>query len=81
MSTSLEDLLRDAKIELVIARFEQEPSIIKDLIELLNNDIRSIRFNATLVLGEIGADSADAVSELVDCLEDEDWSICRESQI
>ncbi|MHA2207371.1 MAG: hypothetical protein ACXABC_16065 [Candidatus Thorarchaeota archaeon] len=48
MSAPLEDLLRDAKVEIVVARAEKDPSVIKELIESLNSDVRSIRFNASL---------------------------------
>ncbi|MHA1936484.1 MAG: HEAT repeat domain-containing protein, partial [Candidatus Thorarchaeota archaeon] len=79
MSAPLKDLLRDAKVEIVVARAEKDPSVIKELIESLNSDIRSVRFNASLALGELGENAAEAVSHLVDCLDDDDWSICREA--
>ena len=79
MSASLKDLLRDAKIELIITRAENDPSIIREIIDNLHNEVRSIRFNATLTLGELGQKAESAVSQLISCLEDEDWSICREA--
>ena len=38
-----------------------------------------MRFNASLVLGELGEKAAESVSSLIKCLEDNDWSICREA--
>jgi hypothetical protein len=79
MSASLEDLLRDAKVDLVVARAEKDSTVINEIVAHLNIDIRSIRFNAALSLGELGEKATASVSKLVDCLEDNDWSICREA--
>ena len=54
MSASLESLLRDGRIDLVLNRIEKDSSVINDVIESLNSNIRSIKFNAILVLGELG---------------------------
>ena len=54
MSATLEQLLRDAKVELVVARVEKDPTVIEEIVEYLDSDIRSIRFNAALSLGELG---------------------------
>jgi hypothetical protein len=54
LSASLEQLLRDARIDLVLSRIEKDPSIINDVIKNLENEIRSIKFNSIHVLGELG---------------------------
>ena len=79
MSASLEQLLRDARIDLVLSRIEKDESVIKEVISHLDSDIRSVKFNAILILGEIGQKSIDGLSKLKECLEDNDWSICREA--
>lgn len=79
MSASLEKLLRDARIDLILARIEKDPSIIEELIKFLDAEIRSVRFNSILILGELGQKSANSVFKLQECLEDNDWSICREA--
>lgn len=79
MSASLEKLLRDARIDLILARIEKDPTVIKEVIDYLNSDIRSIRFNSIYVLGELGEKCGEeAVNSLIKCCGDEDWSICRE---
>jgi hypothetical protein len=62
MSATLENLLRDARVDLVLARIEKDPSIIKEVISHLDSEIRSIRFNSVYVLGELGQDSESAVA-------------------
>ncbi|KKN23623.1 hypothetical protein LCGC14_0903050 [marine sediment metagenome] len=79
MSAPLEKLLRDARIDLVLSRIEKDESVLKEVIKYIDSNIRSIKFNSILVLGEVGKKSANAVSKIVSCLEDEDWSICREA--
>ena len=79
MSAPLEQLLRDARIDLVLSRIEKDESVIKEIINHLDSDIRSVKFNAILVLGEVGQKSVDSLSKLRECLEDNDWSICREA--
>ena len=54
MSASLEQLLRDARIDLVLGRIEKDPSVINEVITQVDNEIRSIRFNSIFVLGELG---------------------------
>lgn len=79
MSAPLEKLLRDARIDLILSRIEKDGSILNEVINHLDHDIRSIRFNSIHVLGKVGEKSADAVSKIISCLEDDDWSICREA--
>lgn len=79
MSAPLEKLLRDARIDLVLARIEKDESVLNEVIAHLDSDIRSIKFNSIHVLGEVGERAAEAVSKITSCLEDEDWSICREA--
>jgi hypothetical protein len=79
MSAPLEKLLRDARIDLILSRIEKDESIIDELIGFLDNDSRSIKFNSIHVLGLLGQKSADSISKVINCLEDEDWSICREA--
>lgn len=80
MSAPLENLLRDARIDLVLARIEKDPTIINEVIDYLDSDIRSIRFNSIYVLGELGEKcNEEAVNNLISCCGDEDWSICREA--
>lgn len=79
LSAPLEKLLRDARIDLILARIEKDESVINDVITHLDSDIRSIKFNSIHVLGEVGEKSTDAVSKITSCLEDDDWSICREA--
>jgi len=79
MSASLEKLLRDARIDLILIRIEKDPSVIEEVIRYLDSDSRSIRFNSILILGKLGEQSSSALSKLISCLEDNDWSICRES--
>jgi HEAT repeat protein len=72
--------LRDARIDLVLARIEKNPEVINEVIRNIDSDIRSIRFNSIYVLGELGDKSGkDAVGKITYCLEDNDWSICREA--
>ncbi|MHA1327693.1 MAG: hypothetical protein ACTSRH_10285, partial [Promethearchaeota archaeon] len=54
MSANLENLLRDARTDLVFSRIEKDPKVIDEVIKLVDSDIRSIRFNSIYVLGEIG---------------------------
>jgi HEAT repeat protein len=63
----------------VLGRVEKDPNVINEIIEHLSSDIRSIKFNAILVLGELGEKSSSGISQLVKCLEDNDWSVCREA--
>ena len=79
LSAPLEKLLRDARIDLVLSRIEKDESVLNEVIKHIDSDIRSIKFNSILVLGEVGKKSADAVAKIVSCLEDDDWSICREA--
>ncbi|MFW9783784.1 MAG: HEAT repeat domain-containing protein [Candidatus Heimdallarchaeota archaeon] len=79
MSAPLEKLLRDARIDLVLSRIEKDPSIINEVVDHLNSEIRSVKFNSINVLGELGEKSEKAVPLLTSCLEDDDWSICREA--
>ncbi len=79
MSASLENLLRDARLDLVMARIEKDPGVIQQVIEQLDSKIRSIRFNAIIILGKMGSKSSSALAKLAACLEDNDWSVCRES--
>ncbi|MFW9930351.1 MAG: sister chromatid cohesion protein PDS5 [Candidatus Thorarchaeota archaeon] len=80
MSASLEQLLRDARTDLVMARIEKDPSVINEVIEQLNSDIRSIRFNSIYVLGELGEKAGStAATQVQKYLKDEDWSIRREA--
>lgn len=79
MSAPLEQLLRDARIDLVLGRIEKDPSVINEVIRHLDSQIRSIKFNSIHVLGELGERSINAIDKLVSCLDDEDWSICREA--
>ncbi|MFX0012580.1 MAG: HEAT repeat domain-containing protein, partial [Candidatus Hermodarchaeota archaeon] len=79
MSASLEQLLRDARIDLILSRIEKDSSVIDEVIEQVDNDIRSIRFNSIFVLGELGEKSGRrAVSKIKTYLKDNDWSIRRE---
>ena len=59
MSASLEQLLRDARIDLILARIEKDSNVIEEVIENVDNDIRSIRFNSIYVLGELGEKSGE----------------------
>ena len=77
MPASLKDLLRDAKANLAISRVRKDPKLIEELITLANDDIRTVKFNAIYVLGEICHDSS--VPVLRQKLSDKDWSICRET--
>ncbi|MFW9822344.1 MAG: HEAT repeat domain-containing protein [Candidatus Thorarchaeota archaeon] len=79
MSAPLEKLLRDARVDLVLARIESDPSIIREVISHLDSEIRSIKFNSINVLGELGEKSENAIPLLTRCLDDDDWSICREA--
>ena len=79
MSAPLEKLLRDARIDLVLSRIEKNPLVIEEVIKHVDSQIRSIRFNSILVLGELGESASPALSKLNQCLEDDDWSICREA--
>ena len=80
MSASLEQLLRDARIDLVLSRIEKDESVIKEVIQNVESNIRSIKFNSILVLGEIGEKSgSNAVPVITSCLKDDDWSIRREA--
>ncbi|MFX1390707.1 MAG: HEAT repeat domain-containing protein [Promethearchaeota archaeon] len=79
MSATLEQLLRDARLDLVLSRIEKDESVIREVIDHLNSDIRSVKFNAILILGELGNKSVEGLSKLNACLEDNDWSICREA--
>lgn len=79
MSASLEQLLRDARIDLVLSRIEKDASLIEEIINQVDSDIRSIRFNSIFVLGELGEKSGrSAVSKIKIYLTDDDWSIRRE---
>jgi len=79
MSASLEQLLRDARIDLVLARIEKDSTVIEEVIRNVENDIRSIRFNSIYVLGELGEKSGEkAVHKITEYIEDDDWSIRRE---
>ena len=79
MSASLEQLLRDARIDLVLARIEKDSTVIEEVIRNVGNDIRSIRFNSIFVLGELGEKSGEnAVHKITEYIEDDDWSIRRE---
>ncbi len=81
MSASLEQLLRDARIDLVLARIEKDSTVIEEVIRNVDNDIRSIRFNSIFVLGELGEKSGEkAVHKITDYLDDDDWSIRREAE-
>ncbi|NVM35543.1 MAG: HEAT repeat domain-containing protein [Candidatus Lokiarchaeota archaeon] len=79
MSVSLEQLLRDARVDLVLSRIEKDELVIEEVINHLENNSRSVKFNAILVLGELGQKSINGLSKLNACLEDNDWSICREA--
>ena len=79
MSAPLEKLLRDARIDLILARIEKDSSVVNEVITHLDSEIRSIKFNSILVLGEVGLVPPDAIPKIMSCLEDEDWSICREA--
>ena len=80
MSASLEQLLRDARIDLVLGRIEKDPSVIDDVVTQVDNEIRSIRFNSIFVLGELGEKAGPkAVSKITEYLNDEDWSVRREA--
>jgi len=80
MSASLEQLLRDARIDLVLARIEKDSSVIEDVIKNIDSEIRSIRFNSLFVLGEIAEKSGEnAVKKISEYLDDDDWSIRREA--
>ena len=76
MSASLEQLLRDARIDLVLARIEKDSTVIEEVIRNVENDIRSIRFNSIYVLGELGEKSGEkAVHKITEYINDDDWSI------
>ena len=79
MSAPLEKLLRDARIDLILSRIEKDESIIDELIGFLDSDSRSVKFNSIHVLGLVGQKSVDGIPKVINCLEDEDWSICREA--
>ncbi|MFX1275449.1 MAG: HEAT repeat domain-containing protein [Promethearchaeota archaeon] len=79
MSASLESLLRDGRIDLILSKIKRDSSIISEVIEQLSSKIRSIRFNSILILGKLGENSQSALPGLASCLEDDDWSICREA--
>ena len=80
MSASLEQLLRDARIDLVLSRIEKDTSVINEVITQVDNEIRSIRFNSIYVLGELGEKAGrEAVSKISKYLHDDDWSIRREA--
>jgi len=80
MSASLEQLLRDARIDLVLSRIEKDSSVIAEVIKNMDSEIRSIRFNSIFVLGEIGEKSGEnAVFKITEYIDDEDWSIRREA--
>ena len=80
MSTPLEQLLRDARIDLVLARIDKDSTVIEEVIRNIDNDIRSIRFNSIFVLGEIGEKSDERiVHKITEYLKDNDWSIRREA--
>ena len=70
MSATLTELLRDAKVELVVARCEKDSKIIDEVIDHLKSDSRSIRFNASLALGELGEKASESVASLIECLAD-----------
>ena len=79
MSAPLENLLRDARVDLVMSRLEKDPSIINEVMKHLDSTIRSIKFNSILVLGELGTKSEQGIPRLINLLDDDDWSICREA--
>ncbi len=79
MSATLEKLLRDARIDLVLSRIEKDSSVLDEVIEYLDSEIRSIQFNAILILGELAQKSVNGIPKLINCLTSEDWSIAREA--
>ena len=79
MSAPLEKLLRDARIDLVISRVEKDFSIINEVINHLDSEIRSIKFNSIHILGLLGERSEKGIPKLIELLGDDDWSICREA--
>ncbi|MFX0018420.1 MAG: HEAT repeat domain-containing protein [Promethearchaeota archaeon] len=79
MSATLEKLLRDARIDLVLSRIEKDSSVLNEVIEYLDSEIRSIKFNAIFILGELGQKSVNGIPKLINCLDSEDWSIIREA--
>ena len=79
MSASLEQLLRDARIDLVLGRIEKDPSVINQVIAQVDNEIRSVRFNSIYILGELGPKVGEqAILKITKYLNDDDWSIRRE---
>ncbi len=71
--------MRDARIDLVLSRIEKDSSVIDEVINHLDSKIRSVKFNSIFVLGELGYKSEMGVPKIIDCLKDDDWSICRET--
>ncbi|MBN1803260.1 MAG: HEAT repeat domain-containing protein [Candidatus Lokiarchaeota archaeon] len=79
MSAPLENLLRDARLDLIMQRIENDSTVIGEVITQLDSTIRSVRFNAILILGKLGAQASSALAKLTACLEDNDFGICRET--
>ncbi len=79
MSAPLENLLRDARLDLILGRIESDPSVINEVINSLDSKIRSVKFNAILILGKLGTNASSALAKLTACLEDNDFGICRET--
>ncbi len=76
---TVKKLLQDAKAQIVIKRIETEMSVLGEVIALLNDPVRTVRFNAIFVLGEVSSLAKDGLPKLVNNLGDPDWSIRRET--